>query len=693
MIDVFRGYVKTKNKKPAQKFANGEKLFTIEQANNCEEYAGILNGEYTVLDFDTKEDGDIAYKIVQDENLNVRVIQTTRGKHIIFKNTPRIRKGGVGLMNAIGLTFDIRYGKNMYIVLKNNGKVREVIRDFDETKEIDQVPVYFVPILDGKDFKNLQEGDGRNQQLFSHMITLKKSGLSNDGVLKAIELINDYCLKDPLPEKELKTLCRREAVENINVTTAIDDFGNPVLRPKEYTDLAMARLFASHYIEEMRYNPATDWLVWNGKYWEMGELAAQEKYTEFLDKVLQCAKNEVNIAYKETDIGAKKNDTKIKDAEKFFGFVLKMSDAGKISSVLKLARAFMQVEISDLDKDPFELNTPDGIIDLRTGVMKEHAAKSMCTRITNYSPGRDGEKEWQDFLDVITVGDAELKKYLQAVAGAIAIGKVYTEALVIAFGGGQNGKSSLFNTMFEVLGDYSGKIPAESLTTKVKNAKVDLAELLGKRYILASETEEGQRLSISMLKQIASVDRISAEKKYHDPFSFIPSHTIILYTNFLPRVGSIDDGTWRRIKVAPFSAVIKNPKKDFAEKLLEKSAKAVMKWIVEGAKMFIDNGYDLPDCKVVTNAITTYKEENNWIENFLNDCCVLDDKEKVAGGVLFKVYRQWANEVGEYPRRNRDFAEALKNLGYMSKRNEKGVLWYGLNINPDRNFAKGEEFL
>lgn len=691
MIEIFRGYVKTNNKKPIQKFGNGEKLLTKEQADKYDEYAGVLNGTYTVLDFDTKEDGDIAYKIVQDENLNVRVVQTTRGKHIIFKNNRRISKGGVGLMNALGLTFDIRYGKNMYIVVKNNGKVREVLKEFDETKEIDTVPPYFIPIHDAKDFKGLKEGDGRNQKLFSHMITLKKNGLSNEATLKSIELINSYCLEEPLSDHEIKTICRKEAVEKINVTTAVDDFGNPILRPKEFSDVAMAELFSQHYKNEMRYNPATDWLVWNGRVWEMNELAGQQKYIEFLKKVLQCAKNELTNAYKEIDVGAKKNDAKIKDAEKFFNYTLKMSDGGKIASVLKLARSYLQIDIAELDVDPFELNTPEGIIDLRTGKLNEHKPSSMCTRIANYSPGTEGEDEWNAFLDIVTQNDNELKHYLQVIGGAIVIGKVYNESLVIAYGGGSNGKSTLFNTIFEVLGDYSGKIPAESLTTRVKNAKVDLAELLGKRFILASETEEGQRLSISMLKQIASVDRISAEKKYHDPFSFIPSHTIILYTNFLPRVGSIDDGTWRRIKVAPFKAVIKNPKRDYAEKLLKMSSKAVMKWLVEGAKLFIESEYELPKCQAVEDAIKTYKEENNWVEHFLNDCCLLEGK--VAGGLLFKIYRQWANEVGEFPRRSRDFAEALKAAGFVSKKTSKENQWIGISINPNRTYAKIDEFL
>ena len=143
----------------------------------------------------------------------------------------------------------------------------------------------------------------------------------------------------------------------------------------------------------------------------------------------------------------------------------------------------------------------------KTGIVYPHRAEAFCTKMTKVSASTDGEQMWEECLDMVSQGDAEFKAYLQAVAGAIAIGKVYNESLIIAYGDGANGKSTVFNTIYEVLGDYAGKIPAEALTTRAKNAKVDLAELFGKRFILASETEEGQRLSTSMLKQIASVLR------------------------------------------------------------------------------------------------------------------------------------------------------------------------------------------
>ena len=126
----------------------------------------------------------------------------------------------------------------------------------------------------------------------------------------------------------------------------------------------------------------------------------------------------------------------------------------------------------------------------------------------------------------------------------MAIGKVYVEALVIAYGDGRNGKSTYWNSLARVLGSYCGGISADALTAGCKrNVRPEMAELKGKRMIIAAEMEEGVRLSTSILKQLCSTDEVSGEKKYKDPFKFVPTHTLVLYTNHLPRVGANDEGT------------------------------------------------------------------------------------------------------------------------------------------------------
>lgn len=159
-------------------------------------------------------------------------------------------------------------------------------------------------------------------------------------------------------------------------------------------------------------------------------------------------------------------------------------------------------------------------------------------------PTTAGADIWQDALNTFFLGDRELIDYVQEIVGLAAIGKVYIEALIIAYGEGRNGKSTFWNTISRVLSTYSGNMSADTLTVDCKrNVKPELAEAKGKRLIIAAELEEGMRLNTSNVKQLCSTDEIYAEKKYKDPFSYVPSHTLVLYTNHLPKVGAMDAGT------------------------------------------------------------------------------------------------------------------------------------------------------
>ena len=697
MINAFRGYVRTKDKQPVQKFKYeaGVKLLTLAEAEKLDEYAGVLNGEYTVMDIDDAAEAGKVIRLINALNLNCRMYKTTRGVHVMFKKSRYAPKGGAGLINSLGIHLDIRTGRNMYIILKFAGKKREILRDFDEDRPIDTFPKLFGPIKSTQIFSRMGEGDGRNDALFKHIVTLMRCGFTPDEAEKSIRLINEYILEEPLTTEELDKVCRKEAFDNLiqDVEFEAVDSG---FKPKELTDIGMAELFAKVYENEIRYSDATGWIVWTGKQWEIDDLKAEKKYIQFLKRCCEFAKKSVANAYvnasKETDESEEpkkfKKTAEIERAEALQRFMDKMCDSSKVSGVRKLARSFVQIDIKELDKNQFDLNTPAGIVDLKTGSIRSHDPKAMCTKITSFAPGDGDLGKWLELLDLVTLKDESYVHYLKVLSGAFLVGAVYHEALVIAYGDGANGKSTVFNTMLKILGDYSGKIPSESLTTRVKNAKVDLAELLGKRFVLASETDEGARLSNTMLKQIASTDEITAEKKYHDPFRFEPTHSALLYTNFLPQVGSIDDGTWRRLIICPFNAKISKPKKDFAEKLLESSAPAILSWMIEGAKEFIEAEYNLPACAVVEEARAKYREQNDWLESFLNDCCLLGDLEKCAGGKLYKAYRQWCQDTGEYCRRNRDFTDALRKSGFDSKKVKGISTWEGLTLSPDRSVGR-----
>lgn len=331
--------------------------------------------------------------------------------------------------------------------------------------------------------------------------------------------------------------------------------------------------------------------------------------------------------------------------------------------------------------------------ELRKGIAGEqpHNPEDLITKITACSPGEEGKQIWLDALNLFFCKDQKLIDYVQETVGMAAIGKVYQEHMIIAYGGGANGKSTFWNTIFRVLGNYAGKLSAEALTMNCKrNVKPEMAELKGKRLIISSEMEEGMRLNTAVVKQLCSTDEIQAEKKYKDPFSFVPSHTLVLYTNHLPKVGANDDGIWRRLVVIPFNAKItgKSDIKNYADYLFEHAGPAIMSWIIEGAKRAIDKNFHttLPD--VVEAAIQAYREDNDWLGQFLEECCEMDPSYNEKSGELYQAYRAHCMQNGEYIRSTTDFYSSMDKAGYNRIRKNTGVQVVGLKLKEGQDFLE-----
>ena len=200
----------------------------------------------------------------------------------------------------------------------------------------------------------------------------------------------------------------------------------------------------------------------------------------------------------------------------------------------------------------------------------DHNYSDYITKQTATDVSEEGRDEWERALLTFFCGDWDLINYVQEIVGLVAIGKVFNETLIIAYGNGCNGKSTFWNTIHKVLGTYSGNISSDVLLSDCKrNIKPEMASARGKRLLIASEMERGKKFSTSLLKQLCSTDQIVGEEKYKAPLSFMPSHTLVLYTNHLPKIDEDDNGTWRRLTLIPFNAKISasDDKKNYQEKL------------------------------------------------------------------------------------------------------------------------------
>ena len=572
--------------------------------------------------------------------------------------------------------------------------------------------------LEGKDFAAMDDArqviaEGSRNSTMSHLAgrIIKRYGVTDEA--REIYLERAKLCQPPLEQEELDKIWG-SAVKFGERISQQDGYipperYNSSLKPEDYSDMGQAKVICREYKDRLAYTDATDFLCYDGIRWAESKQLAVGACEEFMDRqldeavarVLQAQKALIDGGINEELVkaGGKKLEKVItpetlmdwwnlKMALAYKAFVMKRRDIRYILSALQTAKPMVLKDIREFDTQEFLLNTPAGTYDLRQGMKgySSHSAQDYLTKATLVSPDDVNEALWRDCVGELFLGDVELMEYVQQIVGLAAIGKVYQESLIIAYGDGCNGKSTFWNAIARVLGSYSGSLSADALTIGCKrNVKPEMAELKGKRLIIAAELDEGMRLNTSLVKQLCSTDEVAAEKKYKDPFKYVPTHTIVLYTNHLPKVGANDDGTWRRLIVIPFEAKIqgKSDIKNYADYLVTHAGGAILKWIIEGAEKIIAADFHIPVPEAVKRAVGRYRENNDWLAAFITECCEVDSSFTERSGRLYEEYRAFCMRSGEYARSTTDFYSSLDIAGYQRRKSKRGTTVYGLRIKSD----------
>ena len=539
---------------------------------------------------------------------------------------------------------------------------------------------------------------------------VKRFGVTDTAYQKFLEKASEC--EPPLPETELETIWHSACKFGKKVTSqegyiSPEEYGSTqTLIPDDFSDVGEARTFVDSFSDEVAFTVATDYLRYNGIYWEESEHAVTLAMIEHTDIQLAEAEKQVEAALLKLESLGISRDSAMNGGKKFRdnleeeqseaykqyqyynafkAFVMKYRHIRSMTNALDAAKPLVLHSPEALDSNPMLLNTPGGTYYLPEGLegWKPTDPADLLTKVTAVVPSDEGKDLWDDALQLFFCGDQSLIDYVQMICGLCIVGKVYMEAMIIAYGDGRNGKSTFWNVIYKVLGSYSGNISADALTVNCKrNVKPEMAELKGKRMIIAAELQEGMRLNTSVVKQLCSTDPIFAEKKFKAPFHFEPSHTLVLYTNHLPKVGASDDGTWRRLIVIPFHAKIQGSKdiKNYTQYLVDNAGGAVLTWLIEGARKVIAANYQVTRPQCVLDAIGAYREGNDWLGNFINECCEVDKSYQEKSGELYNRYREYCSENGEYTRSTSDFYAALEEAGYKRKRLNTGKYIVGLQL-------------
>jgi putative DNA primase/helicase len=350
------------------------------------------------------------------------------------------------------------------------------------------------------------------------------------------------------------------------------------------------------------------------------------------------------------------------------GLARRASSAPAIYRAVQLAEADRRhaTLITAFDADPWSLNTPEGIVDLRTGEVGLHRREALMSKIATAGPVGDCPL-FRRYLDEVTGGDKELQNYLQCVAGYCLTGDISEHCILFFHGPGGGGKTTFLLVIQDLLGDYAVNSPMDTFTVAMgERHPTELAHFTGARVVTASEVEEGMRWDEAKLKAISGGDRITARFMRGDFFTFYPQFKLLLAGNHRPRMRSADDAMRRRMQVIPFRHKPRKIDKDLREKLKGELG-GILRWALEGeAERRHLGGLNPP--QAVIYATNEYFEAENTIGRWVDGRCEIGvDYWAETTDELYPDYVSWAKRVGEFVLSERVFSQKLEQISGVKK--------------------------
>lgn len=392
------------------------------------------------------------------------------------------------------------------------------------------------------------------------------------------------------------------------------------------TDYGNAQRLVALYGHDLRYDPTHKiWWAWDERLWRAGEDV----------HVMRYAKATAKAMYGEA--ANTKNDTRRQALAKH---AYKSETASSLKAMVELAKSETDIEadISEFDLHPHLLNVGNGVVDLRTGKLLPHSRDMMLSNCTpiEYDPNAKCPV-FEGFLSRIFTGNIGLIDYIRRAIGYSLTGETSEHCFFICHGDGANGKSTLLEAIHFLLGDLAATVRTEVLMkhrfTSQSGHNDDVANLHGKRFVAAAETESGHELAASLIKSLTGGDTISASRKYGRGFSFKPQFKIWIAANHKPEIPDTDEGIWRRIRMIPFTERIPENERDLklAERLRSES-QGILAWAVRGSVAWYSGGLgSSPD---VDRATLSYRSEQDTVARFIAECCEKGDGFTVLPNLL-----------------------------------------------------------
>lgn len=613
-FDNYEYVILNKNKEPTHPYKNGGKPWN--EVKDFDNVAVLVKAPYIILDFDTVTDAFKAMEIIQAKKLKCSVMKTTRGYHVWFR-TLGTYKNTVKAQLACAIKADIKcYGKPNYVIIKQNGLMREWLQEYEEN-ELDYLPPYFMPVSDKGDypFLGMGSGDGRNQKLFSYIEYLQKHELTKEQILEVTDVINKYIFKEPLSEREYRTVTRDEAFKEGEELQKLLDKN---VKGFNHTKIALE-------------------LIDENKLVTVGQQIYLYDYDAGYYKAVE---NELDLL-----IMKKAPNTTIKNR----------------AEVLGVIRPKTYRKREGIKVYPYIINCKNCRLNIATGERLEHTPDIYeFGRIpVVYDPDAHCE-DVDNFLKDVFSDDAEcIELFYEMLADILTKENIYQKAFLFV-GAGANGKSKMLDMLRAFVGaQYCSNISLEDLNSKFKTA-----ELENKLLNIGADIDSVTIKNSGVLKKIFSGDPMTVERKFIKPFDIVPYATHIFSCNSIPPNADRSAGMYRRWMIIPFDVnFLESPKNDpqIVKKITTpKALSYLLNLALIGFKSLHERKHFIEPARVKAKK-EDYMVENSsalsWAREMDMDQAKLGEKPR---DLLYDDYRSWCVTTNVKPMAAKTFYKELR---------------------------------
>lgn len=585
-MQLFRGYVPTKDKQCLEKFKGRKRLNTLEDVQDLDEYAAILGEETILIDVDDGETSDLLFKIVQDLALKCRVYATTRGKHFYFKNPEGyVEKSWTKQTLALGIETDAKVGRNnSYAIMRFKGVDRPMLQDCPED-EIQELPKWLTPVKTNMKFLDMEAGDGRNQSLFNYILTLQSEDFTKEEARETIRLINRYVLSDPLSERELETILRDDAFKKpvfFKGSTFLFDKFATYLKNNNHIVKINGQL---HIYKDGIYAP--------------GHAEIESQMIKHIPHLKRANRSEV-LAYLEIMIDGEAKTT-----------------------------------------NPNVIAFTNGLYNIKDGSFRDFTPDVVITNKIPWPYNPAAYSELLDHtLDRLACNDPEVRALLEEMVGYCLYRRNELGKAFILIGDKSNGKSTFLHVVKNMLGDSN----IASLDLKELGDRFKTAELFGKLANIGDDIGDEFIANASVFKKLVTGDRVNVERKGQDPFEFNNYAKFLFSANNIPRMKDKTGAVQRRLVIVPFDAKFTPNDPDFRpfikDELCEQDSMEYL--IVLGLKALksVLGKAQFTTSKRVQGQLDEYEQNNNPIIGFIQEVG-LDGIVNEATNTVYRRYKEY----------------------------------------------------